>query len=128
MLGDLHEDQASHLLQMAIGPRSSLWMLFCWWFSICETHRPRLVYSLVLLVVSLTPQTVSIPSCNSSTSLLNSDVLLLVSASVSISCRMKPLRRQLCYSPVCKHSRLSLIVPGAGSLMWVGYQVRLVID
>ena len=36
LLGDPHEDQAAHLLQMCRGPRSSPCMLFDWWFSLCE--------------------------------------------------------------------------------------------
>ena len=35
-------------------------------------------------------------------------VWLWVSASVSVSCQMKPLRRQLSQAPVCKHTRVIL--------------------
>jgi hypothetical protein len=53
LLGDPHEDQATHL-RICRGPRSSLCMLFDWWFSL-GTHKPRLVDSVGLLMVSLTP-------------------------------------------------------------------------
>lgn len=34
LLGEPHEDQAAHLLQMCRGPRSSPCTLFGWWFSL----------------------------------------------------------------------------------------------
>ena len=53
-LGDPHEDQAAHLLQMCRGSRSSSCMLPGWW-PIREPYGPRLVDSVGLLVLSLTP-------------------------------------------------------------------------
>lgn len=34
LLKDSHENQATHLIYMCRGPRSSLWMLFGWWFNL----------------------------------------------------------------------------------------------
>lgn len=36
LLGDTHEDQTAHLLHMYKGCRSSLCMVFGWWFSLCD--------------------------------------------------------------------------------------------
>ena len=46
-----------------------------------------------------------------------SNIWLWVSASVSVSCWVEPLRGQLCWSPICKHNRVSLIVSGIGSCL-----------
>jgi hypothetical protein len=63
-------------------------------------------------VVSWNPPADSVLSPHSSTRLLPSPPhgCLWVSASVSVSCSMKPLRRQWCWAPVCKHSRVSFLV------------------
>ena len=81
-------------------------------------HGSRLVDSVCLLVVSLTPPPCSILSLffHKVTWALV-DVLQWVSASsssVSICCWMKPHRRQLCYASVCKHCRVSEV----DSLSW----------
>jgi hypothetical protein len=98
LLGNLHEDQATYLLQVCKGPRSSLCMLFGWCFSLCEhPHGPRLVDSVGLLSCPWSLQvTQSHPLLFHKTSQAPPDVWLWVSASVSIRCWMKPLRRQLC--------------------------------
>ena len=76
-------------------------------------HGPRLVDS----VVFLTPQSPSVlPQLFHKSLQAPPDVWLWVSASVSISCWMKLLRRQFSQGPVCKHSEVSLIVSGDGSL------------
>jgi hypothetical protein len=54
MSGDPYEEQATHLRQTCVGPRSSPCMFFGWWPSLCEPHGPKLVDSVGLLVVVLT--------------------------------------------------------------------------
>jgi hypothetical protein len=90
---------------------------------------PKLVDSVGLLVVSLTPPTCSFSIPQSCTRLPKLCLLFGCRsvASVSICCWMKPLRRQLCEAPVCKHSRGSLIVSGVSALTWDVSQVGAVI-
>ena len=54
LLGDPHEDQATHLLHICRGPRTSL--LHALWLVVqsLSPHEPRLPDSVCLLVVSLT--------------------------------------------------------------------------
>jgi hypothetical protein len=59
LLGDLHEDQAAHLLHMCWRPRCSLHMLFGWWFSFWEP--PRIQVSWLLLVFLWSPYALWIP-------------------------------------------------------------------
>ena len=64
--------------------------------SLCDVLEPFISFNLI-------PHSHRAPQA-----LLN--VWLWVSAFVSICCGLKPLRRQLCWAPVCKHSKVSLIV------------------
>jgi hypothetical protein len=59
LLGDLHEDQAAHLLQMCIGHRSSPCMFFAWRFSCCEPSGSQVSWLLVFLVESIDPSSSS---------------------------------------------------------------------
>ena len=89
-----------------------------------SSSSPRLVYSVGILVLSL-----SHPTCSLLSTTLPQDspcstwYLVWAYASNSISFRIKPLMRQLCYIPVCKLSRLSLIVSGVSSLKWNEFQI-----
>jgi hypothetical protein len=56
-----------------------------------------------------------------------SNIWLWISASVSIGSWVEPLRGQLCYVPVCKHSRVSFIVSATASCPRDGFQVEAVI-
>jgi hypothetical protein len=48
------------------------------------------------------------------------NVWLWVSASVSVSCWAEPIREQLCFAPVCKLNRVSLIMSGReGDCRWM---------
>ena len=71
-------------------------------------HKLRVVESVGLLMVSLTPLT-SIGSPLP-------DVWLYLCETVSNHCWLKPLRRQLCYIPDCKISRVTVILSVFGSL------------
>jgi hypothetical protein len=72
LLGDPHEDQGEHLLCMCRGPRSSPCMFFGWWFNLCEPLWARLVDSVGLIVMSLTPPAHSILSSTLPKAFLNS--------------------------------------------------------
>lgn len=89
----------------------------------------RLVDSIDLLLVSLTPLTPSIlsptPFPQDSWALPN--VCLWVPASISIIYWMKHLRGQLFLAPVLKHSKVLLILSEDGSPPWCRSQVRPVI-
>ena len=102
LLGDPHEDQASHLLHRCRGPTFSPCRIFGWWVRLGEPHEPRLVDSVYHLVLSLTPPT---PSIFSSPTHKTPQLCLLFpssiycwlwdSVSVSISCCTEPFRGQL---------------------------------
>jgi len=55
------------------------------------------------------------------------NVWLWVSASVSIHCCAEPLRGQLCWAPICKHNRVSLIISLISDCLWDGIRVGPVI-
>jgi hypothetical protein len=94
-------------------------MLFGWWFCLCETPWVQFSWHHRSSCGVLDPSSSLSPIPHSSTRLQAlPGVWLWVTASISIPCLMKPLRRLLCQAPVCKHSRVSLIVSGVGSLLW----------
>jgi hypothetical protein len=79
------------------GSRSSLCMLFGWWFSLWELQRSRLIdpVGLPMEFLTLLGPTV-LPSISSMSPQGPSTVWLWVSASVWVSCWVKPLRGQPC--------------------------------
>lgn len=78
--------------------------------SIHYPHGPMLINSISLLLVSLIPSVFLTWILHSSTQLPGTgpDIRLWGFVSTSMSCWMKPLRKQLCYFPVWKDSRVSL--------------------
>jgi hypothetical protein len=123
LLGNPHGDQSTHLLQMYRGSKYSSYIFPHWWPRPCEAQSSRLVDSVNLLVVSFTSLACSLLFQTLPQDYALPDIWLWDSASDSICCWMKPLRRQLCKVPVCKHSRVSLIIPGVGSFPRDGSQV-----
>jgi len=85
-------------------------------------HGPRLVDSVGL--VFLTPPVLSILLPTLLQDSPSSSWCLAVGLHQLLE---EPLRWQLYYVSVCKHSRVSLIESGVGSFMWNGSQIRAVI-
>lgn len=108
LLGDLYEGQVAHLLHTCSGSRFSYCMLFGWQLSLCEPswfqvsqhcQSPCGFPDLSKLINSIPNSTPTLPQH----SLALPNYCLWVSASASICCQIKPLRRSLHKIPVCKH-------------------------
>lgn len=93
LLGAEHKE-VIQLLHMVRCLGKAPCVVFGWWFSFYEPHGPRLIYSVSLLVVSLTTLVHSIlcSTLHKTPSALPG-VWLQAYVSVSISCWIKPLRK-----------------------------------
>jgi len=103
LLGNPHGDQAARVLQMfnGLGPAPTCSLVGV--SDLLSSRGLRLVDSMGLVVVSLTPLTYSLLSPTPPRTPKLSLMLGCGSLHVSIHCWMKPLRGQLCWAPVCRH-------------------------
>lgn len=104
---------------------------FPWWFGPCDPLWVQVSGSWrcscgVLDLSGLKTPSV-LPPPLPQDSLSSTQYLAVVSASISISCCVKPLRGRLCQALVCKHSRIALTVLGVGSDLYEGPEVGPVI-